>query len=1314
MVKLFEFKETATVAWSHDSIPLIAAGTLAGVIDDSFSSDSSLSLYSPFSKTQTQTPIYTAAAPAKFNSIAWSKPSDAHKKGLLAAGLENTEIHLWDAAKLVGSADLASATVATYQKHTSPVLQVKYNSFAASLASSASKGEIYIWDIAKGTAITAGTQMSPIGKVSSLAWNNAKAHVLASAGDNGYTSIWDLKAKKEVLQMNYKDLNMSDVQWHPTESVKLVTATESDNEPVILTWDLRNTSAPEKILRGHKKGILSLDWCKQDPTLLLSSGKDDASMLWNPIDGIQLATYPSLPNWVQQTQFAPELPDVFVSASLSKNVVIQSLQDTSDPISSKVQSNDESDFWNNIATTETQQPTFHVKQAPAWLKRPISANFGFGGKLVITAKNQIKIVTPLKDETLDQSAEEMISALKDNDFKSVCESKANAQSNLDGGKDWKLLSEFLTMGRLETLKALLPEKETAEDAGKSNDKNAFGDDGDGDGDDDDDDDDFFAQLGNAKVVQSKSTYNPEGSFDLFNTTDNFEKEAIELILENKTDDAVDFCIANDHVMEALVISMNGSDMTKHKARCAYFAKYASSSPLSRLLYSSCRGSISDVVNNAEIDESSWKKVVKSIISFSKDTPRFSEELTLLGDKILKSGMTNARDNAFRCYVSANALDKVAAIWLSELENYETYYLENENSNGSKNTAFEARFKALGEIVEKVIVFESTASATSSSSESLAPLGKVFLEYADDLANFGHFELAFKILQRVPETIPGIKEQKERISKSLAGSTTTVQTDKVSKKSYGFNNKYGAPTPLQPSTSMTSVVPNGATALPPNPYAAPAVSNFKPGPYTPANATATATANVPSAISGYSPVPVHAVPSYGAPKSSYKVVNPYAIAPTNSLEAAVPSPPSFSNVPQTPASQRKDMGGWNDLPSNLSNKPKPSGSVPNIYDVSNIASQSPSINPVSIMPSAVPPPPVGHSRSSSKNISAPPAKPLTRLPSKNPYEPKPEIHEPVRVASLPPQQQFINSTPPTPVLKQKANPYAPSPTNALANPAAGVSKMPPPAPSSSQFSSINQMPTPGNFSAVPPLPPKANPYAPASKVNPYAPKTVNSNSYAPPGSANGSFSGPGGVAAPPAVNASFPPPPPAANASFPQPPPAANASFPQPPPAANASFPQPPPPAANASFPQPPPPAANASFPQPPPPAANASFPPPPSNVSPVVNEPAVQELSPLAIEVESSLFAMMDLVAPHIPEKFEKQLSDARKRLEILRSDLASNKIDDSLLNKLKQISDLLQSDKSDQALEFVKEITESGNGAKWIPGIKRLVLMSKYYEQSK
>lgn len=52
-----------------------------------------------------------------------------------------------------------------------------------------------------------------------------------------------------------------------------------------MLWDLRNSRAPEKIMTGHEKGVLSVSWCKQDADLLLSCGKDNRSLCWNPQTG---------------------------------------------------------------------------------------------------------------------------------------------------------------------------------------------------------------------------------------------------------------------------------------------------------------------------------------------------------------------------------------------------------------------------------------------------------------------------------------------------------------------------------------------------------------------------------------------------------------------------------------------------------------------------------------------------------------------------------------------------------------------------------------------------------------------------------------------------------------------------------------------------------------------------------------------------------------------------------------------------------------------------------------------------------------------
>lgn len=47
-------------------------------------------------------------------------------------------------------------------------------------------------------------------------------------------------------------------------------------------WDLRYATAPMRVLEQHKRGILSLAWCRQDSDLLLSAAKDNRVLCWNP------------------------------------------------------------------------------------------------------------------------------------------------------------------------------------------------------------------------------------------------------------------------------------------------------------------------------------------------------------------------------------------------------------------------------------------------------------------------------------------------------------------------------------------------------------------------------------------------------------------------------------------------------------------------------------------------------------------------------------------------------------------------------------------------------------------------------------------------------------------------------------------------------------------------------------------------------------------------------------------------------------------------------------------------------------------------
>ena len=77
------------------------------------------------------------------------------------------------------------------------------------------------------------------------------------------------------------------VGWHPDVATQMCLASEDDHTPVVQLWDLRFATSPLKSLENHTRGILSMAWCPQDPDLLLTCGKDNRILCWNPNSAVQ-------------------------------------------------------------------------------------------------------------------------------------------------------------------------------------------------------------------------------------------------------------------------------------------------------------------------------------------------------------------------------------------------------------------------------------------------------------------------------------------------------------------------------------------------------------------------------------------------------------------------------------------------------------------------------------------------------------------------------------------------------------------------------------------------------------------------------------------------------------------------------------------------------------------------------------------------------------------------------------------------------------------------------------------------------------------
>jgi protein transport protein SEC31 len=58
--------------------------------------------------------------------------------------------------------------------------------------------------------------------ISSVAWNCQVQHILSTASTNGYTVVWDLRNKKEVMTLAHSGQSslvgagaISSIAWHP-------------------------------------------------------------------------------------------------------------------------------------------------------------------------------------------------------------------------------------------------------------------------------------------------------------------------------------------------------------------------------------------------------------------------------------------------------------------------------------------------------------------------------------------------------------------------------------------------------------------------------------------------------------------------------------------------------------------------------------------------------------------------------------------------------------------------------------------------------------------------------------------------------------------------------------------------------------------------------------------------------------------------------------------------------------------------------------------------------------------------------------------
>ncbi|MBW0503140.1 hypothetical protein O181_042855 [Austropuccinia psidii MF-1] len=511
-------------------LPLLATGTASGVLDSSFSAESKLEIWSPFS-TDAINPIGQVTVESRFNRLVWGQANQIRSHGLIAAGMENSQLSIWDPVELINkdSSNIGSeiGLVSEMKNHTGPIKGLDFNPIKNNLlASGANKGEVFIWDLNNPVKPFAPPSSRSLDDVTSVNWNHIVQSVLAASSNNGYTVVWDIREAngqkgREVAALSYSgSINqipvygqpqppmmtgpqygsqwigptsgrpgaVSSVVWHPENPTKLATCSEDDTSPIVLVWDLRNARAPERVLSGHEKGILSLSWCQQDSDLLISCGKDCRTICWNPSKGEIIAELPPSSNWSFQADWCPRNPDLIATASFDGRIAIHSLQSTneqsnaSQPQPITAPAIDGSDIFGDqgILALNSAKAAISCKQAPKWLKRPATASFAFAGKLVMASNlasaNQPAQTAPTTESHLSKSlptvtikqvvtepnlverALKLENASQARNLQTLCEERTNSlpsnTSTLEL-QSWKLLSTLFKADSRDELVTLL-------------------------------------------------------------------------------------------------------------------------------------------------------------------------------------------------------------------------------------------------------------------------------------------------------------------------------------------------------------------------------------------------------------------------------------------------------------------------------------------------------------------------------------------------------------------------------------------------------------------------------------------------------------------------------------------------------------------------------------------------------------------------------------------------------------------------------------------------------------------------------------------
>ncbi|XP_061995632.1 protein transport protein SEC31 homolog B isoform X1 [Rosa rugosa] len=818
---------SASVAVAPDA-PYMAAGTMAGAVDLSFSSSANIEIFKlDLQSDDRDLPVVgESTSSERFNRLSWSKPaagsgSQDFGLGLIAGGLVDGTIDIWNPLTLIRSETGENASVERLTRHKGPVRGLEFNAIAPNLlASGADDGEICIWDLANPTEPThfpplRGSGSAAQGEISFLSWNSKVQHILASSSYNGTTVIWDLKKQKPVISFaDSVRRRCSVLQWNPDVATQLVVASDEDGSPSLRLWDMRNILSPVKEFVGHTKGVIAMSWCPNDSSYLLTCAKDNRTICWDTVSAEIVCELPAGTNWNFDVHWYPKVPGVILASSFDGKIGIYNIEGCSR------YGVGESDFGAGPL------------RAPKWYKRPAGASFGFGGKIVSfhpssSGVSEVFVHSLVTEQSLVDRSSEFESAIQNGErssLRALCDKKAQESESADDRETWGLLRVmFEDDGTARTnlithLGFSVPEetKETVQD-GLSAEVSAPGiedsttDKAGLDAEKEttifpsDNGEDFFNNLPSPKADTPHSTSGDKFvAADTVPITDQVQEEPDEpeesadpsfdesvqhALAVGDYKGAVAKCISANKMADALVIAHAGGPTLWERTRDQYLK--LSHSPYLKIVSAMVSNDLSSLVNTRPLKF--WKETLAVLCSFSS-IEAWEGLCNTLAARLIAAGNTLA---ATICYICAGNIDKTVDIWSRNL-----------------TTDHEGRsyVDLLQELMEKTIVL---ALATGQKRFS-ASLCKLVEKYAEILASQGLLTTAMEYLKLLgsDELSPELVILRDRIALS------TEPVEKVP-KTVTFENPdqtpyVGGNTPYYQEPAQPPVNPYGGYSEPVTP------------------------------------------------------------------------------------------------------------------------------------------------------------------------------------------------------------------------------------------------------------------------------------------------------------------------------------------------------------------------------------------------------------------------------------------------------------------------------------------------------------------